>query len=198
MPWRWTAFPLACLCSVLVATAAPAGALRAYYTEAPQCVVLLPGPGKAGIVPEIRIAQALARQLSGRVARVIYPAARRRLVREMAVDLAHPADARHFAAATRCPAFLRWRVLGAGHDNALVWSQKYLSLEAEIIRARDGALLWQSSASASRNSGDPPLSLFSLPIAVFRAAAFQGDDDAVASMLDDVARRMLASLPDLR
>jgi hypothetical protein len=86
----------------------------------------------------------------------------------------------------------------AGHDNALVWSQKHLSLGAEIIRARDGATLWRADAAASRSSGDPPLSLFSLPIAVFRAAAFQDDDDTVASMLDDLARRMLSSLPDLR
>ncbi|MDP6874297.1 MAG: hypothetical protein QF521_12270 [Alphaproteobacteria bacterium] len=198
MAGRWMVILLACLWTALAAATASAGALRAYYREAPQCVVVLSGPAEAGIVPGNRIARALARQLSGRVTKVIHPAARRRLVREMAVDLGHPGDARHFAAAIRCPAFLRWRVLGAGQDNALVWSQKYLSLEAEMIRARDGALLWQSSASASRNSGDPPLSLFSLPMAVFRAAAFQGDDDAVASMLDDVARRMLASLPDLR
>jgi hypothetical protein len=35
-------------------------------------------------------------------------------------------------------------------------------------------------------------------LALVRTAAFQGDDDAVASMLDDLARRILASLPDLR
>jgi len=33
---------------------------------------------------------------------------------------------------------------------------------------------------------------------LLRAAAFQGDDDAVASLLDDLACRMLASLPDMR
>jgi len=179
-------------------TAAPAGAMRAYYDEPPQCVVVLPGPIQAGIVAGGRIAAALARQLSGRVARVIHPSELGRLVRAMAVDLNHPADVRHFAAATNCPALLRWQVLGSGHDNALVWSQKHLSLGAEIIRARDGALLWQATAVASRSSGDPPLSLFSLPIAILQAAAFQENDDTVASMLDDLARRMLGSLPDLR
>jgi hypothetical protein len=33
---------------------------------------------------------------------------------------------------------------------------------------------------------------------MLRAAAFQNDDDAVASLLDDLARRLLTSLPDLR
>ena len=189
---------LGCVLPIASVLAAPTGAVRAFYDEAPQCVVVLAGPDQAGIVPGARISNALARQLSGRVARVIHPFERRRLVRAMAVDLGHPADARHFAGANKCPAFLRWRVVRAGQDNALVWSQQYLHLGAEIIRARDGALLWQSHAAASRSSGDPPLSLFSVPIAILRAAEFQADDDAVASMLDDLARRMLASLPDLR
>ncbi len=102
------------------------------------------------------------------------------------------------AAATRCPALLRWRVLEAGHDNALVWSRKHISLNAALIRARDGVALWRARSTASRSSGDVPLSLFSLPLGVLRAVAFQGDDDAVASLLDDLARRMLASLPDMR
>ena len=190
------------LLSVLLATtgaiAQSTGPLRAYYDEAPQCVVVLPSYGLAGIVAGEDIAAALARQLSGRVTRVIHPHERRRLVRTMAVDLDHSGDMRHFAAAARCPALLRWQVLGGGNDNALVWSQKHLSIGAEITRARDGALLWQASAVASRSSGDPPLSLFSIPLAVLRTAEFQGNDDVVASLLDDLARRTLASLPDLR
>ncbi len=175
-----------------------AGPLRAFYDDPPQCVVVLAGPAEAGIVAGERISGALARQLSGRVAKVIQPTERRRLERAMAVDLHHPADARHFAAATRCSAFLRWRIVGAGQENVLVWSQKHIQLAAEIIRARDGTMLWRARAEASRNSGDVPLSLFSLPLAVLRSAAFQTDDDTVASMLDDLARRILASLPDLR
>ncbi|MFP6748397.1 MAG: hypothetical protein VCD66_12460 [Alphaproteobacteria bacterium] len=174
------------------------GPLRAFYDDPPQCVVVLAGPVAAGIVAGERIAAALARRLSGRVARVIHPAERRRLERALAVDLAHPADARHFAAVTQCPAFLRWRIIGAGRDNVLIWAQKHIQLGAEIIRARDGTLLWRARSEASRNSGDVPLSLFSLPLAVLRAAAFQTDDDTVASMLDDLARRILSSLPDLR
>jgi hypothetical protein len=189
MPW---------ILSVAVNGARAEGPLRAFYDDAPQCIVVLAGPVAAGIVAGERIAAALARRLSALVARVIHPAERRRLERALAVDLAHPADARHFAAATQCPAFLRWRIVGAGRDNVLVWSQKHIRLCAEIIRASDGALLWRAQAKASRNSGDVPLSVLSLPLAVLRAAAFQTDEDAVASMLDDLARRLLASLPDLR
>ncbi|MDA1100559.1 MAG: hypothetical protein O2967_16400 [Proteobacteria bacterium] len=198
MPGRVFCCLLTGVLTVAHARTGMAGALRAYYDDPPQCVVVLPGPAQAGIVAGERIAAALARQLSSRVARVIHPRERRRLVRDMAVDLKHSADARHFAAAVDCPALLRWQVLGAGYDNALVWSQKHLSLGVEIIRARDGALLWQANATASRSSGDPPLSLFSLPIAILKVAEFHDNDDTLASLLDDLARRMLASLPDLR
>ncbi|MBT5194417.1 MAG: hypothetical protein HOK30_12235 [Rhodospirillaceae bacterium] len=182
----------------LGARAETTGATRGYYEDPPRCIAVLAGPMELGVVAAGRIAEALARQLSGRVEKVIHPRERRRLVRAMAVDLAHPDDARHFAATTHCPAFLRWHVMGAGHDNALIWSQKYIHISAEIIRPRDGAVLWQANSTASRSSGDVPLSLFSLPLAMLRAAAFQEDDDAVASMLDDLARRLLASLPDTR
>ena len=196
MLWRLTAVLF--VIWPIVAAPVSAAPLRAFYDDPPACITVLGGPAQAGIAAGGRIADALARQLSGKVGRVIHPRERRRLVRDMAVDLDHPADARHFAAAVRCPAFLRWHVLEAGHDNALVWSRKHISLNAELVRARDGAVIWQAQASASRSSGDVPLSLFSLPLGLLRAAAFQGDDDAVASLLDDLARRMLASLPDLR
>lgn len=194
MWWRLLVF-----IAMALPLAAQAGQVRpAFYDDPPQCIIVLGGPVAAGIVAGERIAEALARQLSGWVGRVIHPLERRRLVRSMAVDLEHPTDARHFAAATRCPALLRWRVLEAGHDNALVWSRKHITLNAALIRARDGAVLWRARSTASRSSGDVPLSLFSLPLGVLRAAAFQGDDDAVASLLDDLARRMLAGLPDMR
>ncbi|MBC8241720.1 MAG: hypothetical protein H8E30_14775, partial [Alphaproteobacteria bacterium] len=105
-------------------TAAPTGATQAYYDEPPQCVVVLPGPARAGIVAGERIAAALARQLSGRVARGIHPRERRRLVRAMAVDPNHPPQAPHFAPARDCPPPVRLPVLGAGPVKAPLWSQK--------------------------------------------------------------------------
>lgn len=152
MWWRLLVF-----IAMALPLAAQAGQVRpAFYDDPPQCIIVLGGPVAAGIVAGERIAEALARQLSGRVGRVIHPLERRRLVRSMAVDLEHPTDARHFAAATRCPALLRWRVLEAGHDNALVWSRKHITLNAALIRARDGAVLWRARSTASRSSGDVP------------------------------------------
>ena len=74
------------------------------------------------------------------------------------------------------------------HDNAPVRSQKYIQNGAEIFRAREGAVLWQAHSSASRNSKAVPLPLFSVSLAVLRAATFQDDDDNVAHLMDDLAR----------
>lgn len=198
MSWHRLATTILVILLTSSAAAQNAGPTGEFFKDPPRCVVVLSAPSVGHVVAAERMAEALARHLSGRFNRVIQPGERRRLVRRMAVDLSHPADARHFAAAQACPGLLRWQILRAGEDNAVVWSQKHLSLSAELVRARDGAVLWRAGAAAERSSGDPPLSLFSLPLALIRAAEFQTDDDAVASMLDDVARRLFASLPDVR
>ncbi|MDP6565684.1 MAG: hypothetical protein QF578_12725 [Alphaproteobacteria bacterium] len=169
----------------------------AFYTDPPTCVVVLPGEAAAGVARAEQIEGALSRQLSGRIGRVIHPRERRRLARAMAVDLRHQADARHFAAATNCPALLRWSIRDAGSDYTPVWSEKRLSIETELIRATDGTTLWRASGTAARASGDVPLSILSLPFAAYKTARFQGDEDAVESMIDDLARRMVAKLPDV-
>ena len=169
----------------------------AFYVDTPTCVVVLPGDGVSGFARAEQIEGAISRQLSGRIGRVMYPRERRHLVRTMAVDLRHRLDARQFATAANCPALLRWSILNIGNNYTPVWSQKRLSIQTELIRAQDGTILWRAAATVARSSGDPPLSLLSLPFAAYKTARFQADQDAVASMIDDLARRLLASLPDV-
>jgi hypothetical protein len=170
----------------------------AFHANPPTCVVVLPGDGANGIAGAEQIEGALSRQLSGRIDRVIHPRERRRQVRNLAVDLLHPPDARQFAAITNCSALLRWSILDMGNDYTPFWSEKRLAIQAELIRAKDGMILWRATTAAVRTSGDPPLSLISLPFAAYKTAQFQGDQDAVASMIDDLARRLIENLPDVR
>ena len=79
-----------------------------------------------------------------------------------------------------------------------IWSKKSLTIQAELIRANDGIILWRGTTAAVRTSGDPPLSLISLPFAAYKTARFRGDQDEVASMIDDIARRLIENLPDVR
>ena len=170
----------------------------AFYADPPTCIVVLPGDGADGLASAEQIEGALSRQLNGRIGRVIHPRERRRQVRNLAIDLHHQPDARQFAAITNCSALLRWSILDMGNAYTPIWSEKRLAIQAELIRAKDGIILWRATTAAVRTSGDPPLSLISLPFAAYKTARFQGDQDAVASMIDDLARRLIENLPDVR
>ncbi len=169
----------------------------AFYADPPTCVVVLPGDGVSNFARAEQIEGAISRQLSSRIGRVIHPRERRRLVRSMAVDLRHRLDARQFATAANCSALLRWSILDIGNNYTPVWSQKRLAIQTELIRAQEGTILWRATATVARSSGDPPLSLLSLPFAAYKTARFQADEDAMASMIDDLARHLLANLPDV-
>ena len=170
----------------------------AFYANPPNCVVVLPGDGASNVTRLELIEGALSRQLSGRIGRVIHPRERRRLVRAMAFNLHDKLDARLFATAANCPALLRWSIRDMGNNYTPIWSEKHMTIEVELSRAQDGAILWQAEATSARSSGDPPLSLLSLPFAAYKTVQFQNDQDAVASMTDDLARRLMANLPDVR
>jgi hypothetical protein len=171
---------------------------RAIYTTLPQCAVVLPAGGKAPPAIARLAGPALARYLGGRIPRVIGPAERRRLEKHHRVDLGHAGDRRHFAKATGCKTYLRWRVLAAEDKYFLVWSQRRIGIEAALHRAGDDGLLWQAAHIGRRSDGSLPLSAFSVPFAAFEATNFKGDGDVLPSMVDDVVRRLMVTLPDLR
>jgi len=167
------------------------------YRDPPACAVIL--PVRQAPKPVARAVEASARRhLSGRLHRVIGPRERERLVRSLAVDLEHAGDRRAFARATRCRAYVRTTVTTRADAYMVVWSQRGLGLEMNLARTSDDRILWKARHTVDRNDGGLPLSPFSVPFAAYRAARLAGDSDQVDSMADDVVRRMVVSLPDLR
>jgi hypothetical protein len=167
----------------------------AFYDRPPDCVVVLAPSGPpeaAGLLEE-----ALARHLAGRMARVVGPLERRRAERSLAVDLGDENGRKVFAAASGCPAFLQSRIIDTDSGSALVWSGRRFGAAVEMTRAADEAVLWQASHTASRSDGGVPLSPLSLPVSVFNALRFGQDSDQLPSMVDDVVRRMIVTLPRL-
>ncbi|MCP5366847.1 MAG: hypothetical protein H6907_03225 [Hyphomicrobiales bacterium] len=167
------------------------------YRDPPDCAVIM--PVRQAPPPVARAVEESARRhLSGRLPRVIGPRERDRLVRSLAVDLENPGDRRTFARATRCRAYLRTHVTSHADAYLVVWSQRNLGLEMNLNRASDDRTLWKARHQGGRNDGGLPLSPFSVPFAAYRAAMMAGDPDQADSLTDDVVRRMVASLPDLR
>ena len=168
------------------------------YSAHPQCAVLLPPKAKPSSKVVHQVGRALARYLGEKLPRVIDPVERKRLEKTHGIDLQDEDGRRRFARATRCNAYLIWTVVRAEDSYFLVWSQRQLRVEAALYRARDDKLLWQAAHTGRRSDGTLPLSPLSLPFAVFEATDFKADNDVLPSMIDDVVRRLIITLPDLR
>lgn len=164
----------------------------------PKCAVVLPSKDESRDAVTRLAGPALARYLGGRLPRVIGPLERRRLERRHGIELKDQAARRRFAEATACETYLKWRVLVSEDDYFLVWSQRRLRIEAALYRARDDRLLWQAVHTGRRSDGSLPLSPLSLPMAIFDATNLKADADVLPSMTDDVIRRIIVTLPDMR
>jgi hypothetical protein len=168
------------------------------YAARPDCAVVLPPKGKTSPVVVRLVGRALARYLGERLPRVIDSLERKRLAKAHGIDLDDERGRRRFAEAARCDGYLRWRVVNAEESYFLVWSQRRVRVEAALFRASDDRLVWQAAHTGRRSDGTVPLSPLSLPFAVFEATDFKADADVLPSMTDDVVRRLIITLPDLR
>jgi len=171
---------------------------RTFYADPPDCVTVLPVEGSSDFAAAETIEETLARHLGGRVPKVIGPAERRRNERSAGIDLTSVEGRHIFAAATRCRFFLKTTMDQLRNDYAFVWSGRSVGLSLELVPASGGGATWRATHVASRGEGGLPLSPFSLVAGAFQAGQFQSDADALPSILDDAARRMMATLPDMR
>lgn len=176
---------------------------EAYFTELPDCVTLLPTPnelasdtGKAFAGSAI-LEAALTRHARDRFPRVIGGPERRRLVDRLLVDLTIPEDRAYFANRIRCRHFLTFAPWGGADLYAVTYSRKAVGIDARLIGTRDSQPLWQARHIAVRSDGALPLSPLGALIGAFEAARLESDPDLPESMADDVARRLIATLPDL-
>ncbi len=172
---------------------------RTFYESPPRCAFILSSQGEAAKSRSGRlIEKAVARQLSLRIERVIGPDHRDQFARKLAIDPTTPKGRMRFAQATRCDTAVEIVTKGLETTFMVVWAQAKLHLAMRLVRARDGKELWRAAHVANRSEGTIPLSPVSFPIGAFSAGRFHGDQDVFPSMADDVTRRIIASLPDMR
>ncbi len=170
----------------------------AFHRNPPDCVIVLPLRGTSDQERAHSVERALARHLSQRVPRVIGPLERRRLERQLSVDLANPIDWQSFAHLSGCRSGLEAGLVEVRDDYVLVWAQRTLGLEAALIRFEDRTLLWRARHLGRRSEGGLPLSPVSVAMEGAAATSFAVDEDIAPSLVDDVVRRMTVTLPDVR
>lgn len=141
---------------------------------------------------------AVARRLSDRVARVIGPAEREVLGRGLAVGLDDSRDRRDFERLTGCGHVMEVRPIGVGSRSLGFWAERRVGLVLELKEIGREAPVWTAQGVSSRADGGLPLSVLGAIGAVARADRFWNDADVPESLVDDLLRTLVRSLPDTR
>ena len=93
-----------------------------------------------------------------------------------------------------CDALLSGQIVTFENSNFLAYSITTVEVIL-ILKNLEGEILWQVKHAANSHEGSLPLSPLSLLTGVFAATA-NSDDEVAFQMIDTVARRTLAALPD--
>jgi len=169
--------------------------LGPFYRDPPDCVVVMKTKAETSASLTQPVAVALARHLGQKVDRVIFPRKRRALEQRLGLDLTDRADRQRFASQTRCRFYAVTQLYDVGDEYAGVFARKYVGVRVDLKRISDDALLWQAAHTAWRADGGVPLSPIGAAGGIASATLFKTDREILPSLLDDVMRRLVRTLP---
>ena len=170
----------------------------AYRAGRTDCILILPTV-RDGPPDELNdlVEAALARHLAGRVDRVIDPQEREQAIDYLDLEPDESASAGvALAAQLGCDSVLASALVAESANAFAVWSELRIGLDLRLIRADNQRLLWRARHVATRSRGGVPMSLPSLVVNSISAAGLSADRDAIESLVDDAARRLVAALPE--
>ena len=171
-----------------------------FFRTAPNCVTVLAIRPKDNIYTKTHrmVETAIARHMSEHISKVINPFERENFIRKMALDLTHPVDRKAYVRNIKCKYFLELTPISQGNSYLVFWSQSTLGLEARLTNSDGKITLWKARHVATRSDGGLPLSPISAVYNAFSAGVLTADSDIPYSLADDLARRLTATLPDIR
>lgn len=169
-----------------------------FYRDPPLCAIVLPTDNAPDAESSLHIARAFARHLRGRLDRVVFPLEAAARARNLALDLNDPHDLRQLAYRSRCGYFARSSVYDYGEEFGLVMAQKKIGVKAMLFKPDSNAPVWEATNTAWRSDGGVPLSPLSAITSVASAAIFNQNREIMASLTDDLFRRLVSTLPDNR
>lgn len=169
----------------------------AYNRLTANCVTVLPISGTTSAPLPLALNEAMARHLRDRFGEVIGPHEAMSLSRRLVVDLAHPGDRALYARKTQCPLFVELTPWGSGSTYALVWTRRMVGAEARLTDAAGDTVYWRARHAATRADGGLPFSPIDIAVSLFQATKLQQDQDVNLSLADDLARRLVATIPDM-
>ena len=169
----------------------------AFYATFPECVLVLPpsGGSKYGTLPAV-VELALSRQLTTKIPRVIDPTQRDRAARRLGIDLSQPKEIEALAEELDCDTVAVTTLLGAESTYLLTWASIQIGLDSRLVRISDRRVIWRARHVSARSEGGLPLSPLGAIWNSVRSSRFVEDPDVPNSVIEDITRRLVASLPN--
>ena len=169
-----------------------------FYRDLPECVIISKPTGTNLGALEAIIETTFARHLSQKIPRLIDARERRQKQHEQALDLNNDTDLRYFMDRQDCRYVLRSQVKSNYSTYVGFWNDRNIGILLVLENGVNKDILWQASHSSNRSEGGIPLSPFSLGVNAFQASSQRFDTDIEPSIVDDIVRRMIVTLPDIR
>lgn len=167
-----------------------------YQPQPPRCVAILPLEGV--IEPRKRelLRRTLYAHLSPRGFRDIEIPRVDHVIAQNGLDMEVEADRVALGELLNCDALLFGEV---SQDSAFygLYSKVEAGARLKMVRSGDGALLWESEHHARLQDGGLPLSPIGLAAGLFDAARNVEEEQGLR-VVDDLARRMMSTIPDLQ
>ena len=166
------------------------------YTAAPpDCIAILPltvkEPSQPKATPEdaARVRLSLYAHLAAQSKRTI------KLERVDHVLAEVKGDRKLLAEQIHCSAVIEGEVSEYGTMFLGLYSRVAVGADLRLIRGTDGALLWEGHHTASSNGGSLPLDPVGVAMGVVDAAS-NVRDEQIFRVTDDLARRLVSTIPD--
>ena len=167
----------------------------AYKAAPPDCVAILPLKVKTPTKPEAtpeelgKIRESLYAHLATQSKRSI------RLERIDRTLVEVREDRKALGERLKCVAVIEGEVTEYGSDFYGIYSRVAVGIELKMVRTADGLLLWEGRHVASSHGGTIPLDPVGVAMGVVDAAS-NVRDEQILRVTDDLARRLVSTIPD--
>lgn len=167
----------------------------AYRASPPDCIAVLPltvrTPGDPQATPEdaAKVRMSLFAHLATQSKRGVRPERIDRVLAEVGNDR------RALGERLKCPAAIEGEITEYGNTFLGIYSSVTVGADLRLIRLSDGAVLWQGRHVAANRDGSLPLDPVGIAMGVF-GAVDNIRDEQVLRVTDDLARRLVSTIPD--
>ncbi len=167
-----------------------------FHQPVPQCVAVLPLRGKVEPNKMELVRRALYAHLSPHGFRDIELPRIDHVIRHNGLDMTSAADRAALGELLHCDAVIIGQV--NNHDSRFygIYSKVEVHARLQMVRVSNDTLLWEAEHHASLEDGGLPLSPISIAAGLFSAAR-NVDDEQMLRVVDDLARRLVHTLPEV-